>query len=143
MKWQGCKSALPNVRPWFSVKRVDCPLWVGSDVLTSVKDFKYLGVLFISERRMEQEIDRRLSLVSAVMQTLYSSKEVKRELRLKARLPVDRSIFVPTLTYDHHLWVVTERMKFQVQAVEMSLFHRMTRLSLRDRGRSSSRRDSG
>ena len=41
-------------------KRLDCPLWVGGDLLPQVEEFKYLGVLFMSERRMEQEIDTRL-----------------------------------------------------------------------------------
>ncbi|KAI3366424.1 hypothetical protein L3Q82_000466 [Scortum barcoo] len=39
-------------------KRVACPLRVGGEVLPQVEEFKYLGVLFTSEGKMEREIDR-------------------------------------------------------------------------------------
>ncbi|KAI3375173.1 hypothetical protein L3Q82_021083 [Scortum barcoo] len=39
-------------------KRVACPLQVGGEVLPQVEEFKYLGVLFTSEGKMEREIDR-------------------------------------------------------------------------------------
>ena len=78
-----------------SRKRVDCPLQVGGESLLQVEEFKYLGVLFTSEGKMEREIDRQIWAASAVMQTLKQSVVVKRE--------------PPTLTYDYELWVVTER----------------------------------
>ena len=40
---------------------MDCPL----------PEFKYLGVLFTSEGRMEREIDRRIDVASAVMRGLH------------------------------------------------------------------------
>ncbi|KAI3368377.1 hypothetical protein L3Q82_008080 [Scortum barcoo] len=39
-------------------KRVACPLQVGGEVLPQVEEFKYLGVLFTSEGKIEREIDR-------------------------------------------------------------------------------------
>ncbi|KAI3354970.1 hypothetical protein L3Q82_004762 [Scortum barcoo] len=48
-------------------KRVACPLQVGGEVLPQVEEFKYLGVLFTSEGKMEREIDRRIGAASAVM----------------------------------------------------------------------------
>ena len=39
-----------------SCKRVECPLQVKSEVLLQVEEFKYLGILFTSEGRMELEI---------------------------------------------------------------------------------------
>ena len=50
--------------------RVECPLWIGSEVLTQVEEFKYLGVLFTSGGRMEQDIDRETDAASAVVLTL-------------------------------------------------------------------------
>ncbi|KAI3377084.1 hypothetical protein L3Q82_000062 [Scortum barcoo] len=41
-------------------KRVVCPLRVSGEVLPQVEEFKYLGVLFTSEGKMEREIDRRI-----------------------------------------------------------------------------------
>jgi len=51
-----------------------------------VEEFKYLGVLFTSEGRMEREIDRRICAVSAVMRALHQSVVVKKELSQKAKL---------------------------------------------------------
>ncbi|TWW56333.1 hypothetical protein D4764_08G0003200 [Takifugu flavidus] len=116
-----------------SWKKVECLLWVKEEILPQVEVFKYLGVLFTSEGRMEQEIDRRIGAASAVMRTLHRSVVVKRELSRKAKLSIYRSIFVPTLTYGHELWVMTERTRSRVQAAEMSFLRRVAGLSLRDR----------
>ncbi|KAK3518550.1 hypothetical protein QTP70_001608 [Hemibagrus guttatus] len=42
-------------------KKVACTLPVGGELLHQVEEFKYLGVLFTSEGRMDHEIDRRIS----------------------------------------------------------------------------------
>ncbi|KAK7915621.1 hypothetical protein WMY93_011382 [Mugilogobius chulae] len=122
-------------------KKVPCPLQVGGESLPQVEEFKYLGVLFTSEGRMEREIDRRIGAASAVMQSLYRTVVVKKELSRKAKLLIYRSIYVPTLTYGHELWVMTERTRSRIQAVEMSFLRRVAGRSLRDRVRSSATRE--
>ena len=62
---------------------------------------------------------------------------VKKELSQKAKLSIYRSIYVPTLTYRHELWVVTERTKSRIQEAEIGFLCRVSGLSLRDRVRSS------
>ena len=62
---------------------------------------------------------------------------VKRELSQKTKLSIYRSIYIPSLTYGHELWVVTERIRSQIQAAEMSFLRRVAELSLRERVRSS------
>ncbi|KAL0186471.1 hypothetical protein M9458_018141, partial [Cirrhinus mrigala] len=93
-------------------KRVACPLQVGGESLPQVEEF--------NEGRMEREIDRRIGATSAVMRSLYRSVVVKKELSCKAKLSIYRSIYVPTLTYGHELWVMTERIRSRIQAAEMS-----------------------
>ena len=63
-----------------SWKWVGCLLWVGSEVLPQVEEFKYFWVLFMSDGRREREIDRRIGAASAVVQTFYRSVVVRREL---------------------------------------------------------------
>ncbi|KAI3370739.1 hypothetical protein L3Q82_007284 [Scortum barcoo] len=65
-------------------KRVACPLQVGGEVLPQVEEFKYLGVLFTSEGKIEREIDRRIGAASAVMRSVYRTVVVKKELSRKA-----------------------------------------------------------
>ena len=88
---------------------MECSLRVGNEILPQVEEFKYLGVLFTSEGRMELEIDGRIGAASAVLRALHRPVVVKKELSQKAKLSIYRSIYVPTLTYGHELWVVTER----------------------------------
>jgi len=64
-------------------KMVDRSLRVGSELLPQVKEFKYLEVLFTSEDKMEQEMDRQIGAASAVMRALYQPVVVKRELSQK------------------------------------------------------------
>ncbi|KAI3352628.1 hypothetical protein L3Q82_019215 [Scortum barcoo] len=109
---------------------------VGGEVLPQVEEFKYLGVLFTSEGKIEREIDRRIGAASAVMRSVYRTVVVKKELSRKAKLSIYRSIYVPTLTYGHELWVMTERTRSRIQAAEMSFLHRVAGRSLRDRVRS-------
>ncbi|KAK3541803.1 hypothetical protein QTP86_005516 [Hemibagrus guttatus] len=88
----------------------------GGDMLNNqVEEFKYLGVLFTSEGRMDREIDRRIGAAAAVMQSMYWSVVVKKELSRKVKLSIYQSIYVPTLTYGHELWVMTEREELGVE----------------------------
>ena len=58
---------------------MDGPLQVGVEVLPQVEEFRYLGILFTSEGRMEREIDKRIGEASAVMRMLNRSIVAKRE----------------------------------------------------------------
>ncbi|KAK3509614.1 hypothetical protein QTP70_006805 [Hemibagrus guttatus] len=122
-------------------KKVACTLQVGGEVLPQVEEFKYLGVLFTSEGRMDREIDRRIGAAAAVMRSMYRSVVVKKELSRKAKLSIYQSIYAPTLTYGHELWVMTERVRSRIQAAEMSFLRRVAGRSLRDRVRSSVTRE--
>ncbi|KAK3536643.1 hypothetical protein QTP86_015444, partial [Hemibagrus guttatus] len=122
-------------------KKVACTLQVGGEVLPQVEEFKYLGVLFTSEGRMDREIDRRIGAAAAVMRSMYRSVVVKKELSRKAKLSIYQSIYAPTLTYGHELWVMTERVRSRIQAAEMSFLRRVAGRSLRDMVRSSVTRE--
>ena len=85
---------------------------------------------------------RDIGAAGAVLHVLVT----KRELSRKAKLSIYRSVFVPTLTSGHltsgHAqWVMTERMRSQVQAAKMGFLHRVAGVSLRDRVRSSAIRE--
>ena len=116
---------------------MECLLQVGNESLPQVKEFKYLGVLFASEGTMEREIGRRIGAAGAVLHSIYRTVVTKRELSQKAKLSIYRSVFVPTLTYGHEGWVMTERTRSRVQAAEMGFLRRVAGVSLRDRVRSS------
>ncbi|KAK3538466.1 hypothetical protein QTP86_003694 [Hemibagrus guttatus] len=122
-------------------KKVACTPQVGGEFLPQVEEFKYLGVLFMSEGRMDREIDRWIGAAAAVMRPMYRSVVVKKELSRKAKFSIYQSIYCPTLTYGHELWVMTKRIRSRIQAAEMSFLRRVARRSLRDRVRSSVTRE--
>ncbi|KAK3513978.1 hypothetical protein QTP70_000706 [Hemibagrus guttatus] len=90
---------------------------------------------------MDREIDRRIGAAAAVMRSMYRSVVVKKELSQKVKLSIYQSIYVPTLTYGHELWVMTERVRSRIQAAEMSFLRTVAGRSLRDRVRSSVTRE--
>ncbi|KAI3359348.1 hypothetical protein L3Q82_002626 [Scortum barcoo] len=98
-------------------KRVVCPLRVSGEVLPQVEEFKYLGVLFTSEGKMEREIDRRIGAASmsyAVGNVPDRRGEEGAESKGEALdLPVNLRSH---LTYGHELWVMTERTRSWIQA---------------------------
>ena len=53
---------------------------------------------------------------------------MKRELSQMAKLSVYRSIFVPTLTYGHEGWVMTDRTRSRIKVAEMRFLCRDTGL---------------
>ena len=52
---------------------MDCPLQVGGESLPHVEEFNYLWILFRSEGKTEQEVDRQTEAASAVMRMLKQS----------------------------------------------------------------------
>ena len=65
---------------------------------TPSEGFKYLEVLFIRKSQMDRETDRLIRLASVLMQMLYCSTVVKKELCQKAKLLIYKLIYVTTLT---------------------------------------------
>ena len=73
---------------------------------------------------MEREIHRRIGAAAAVMRSLYL---------LWLRESIYRSIYVPTVTYGHKLWVMTKRIRSWIQAAKTSFLRRVAGRSVRDR----------
>ena len=64
-----------------------------------MEESQYLRVLFTSEGKMEQEIDRQILVASAVIQMLKWSVVVKRELSQKQKVSIYRTIYLPVLSF--------------------------------------------
>ena len=119
-----------------------CLLQVNGASLKQVEKLKYLGVAFTSDGRQDEELDTQTDKASAVTRALHYSVVMKRELSKKAKLSIFQAVFVPILTYDHESWVVTERMRSQVQASEMRFLQKIEGVTLFNEVRSSEIRKS-
>ena len=105
-------------------------LQVNEATLKQVEKLKYLGVAFTSDARQEEELDTRIGKASAVMRALHYSVAMKRELSKNAKLSIFKTVFVPILIYGHESWVMTERMRSQVQASEMRFLQKIKGVKL-------------
>ena len=88
-------------------------------VWSDIRAVEFVGVVFTSDGRQDNELDTRMDKDSAVMQALHYSIVIKRELLNKAKRSIFKIIFVPILIYGHECWVMTERVRSQVKASEM------------------------
>lgn len=64
------------------------------------REFKCLGVLYMGDVKMEQEMDRRFGTTSLVMRLLYRAIVVNKELGNKTNLSIYWSVYIPTITSD-------------------------------------------
>ena len=104
-----------------------CPKWSSLSILGSCSRVRVQGNM-----RWARESEQRERFC-----IYFATPWWWRELSQKAKLSIYRSIFVPTLTYGHEGWVMTERTRSRIQSVEMGFFRRVASVSLRDRVRSS------
>ena len=85
----------------------------------------YLGVAFTNDGRQDEELDVQSGKASAVMRTFHHPIVLKRKLSRKTKLSVFMSIFVPILTHGLESWLMTERMRSQMQASEMRFLRKI------------------
>ena len=76
------------------------------------------------------------------MRALLYSDVTKRELPKKTMLSIFKTVFIPILTHGHESWVMTERVRLQVQASEMRFLRRIEVVTLFNKMRSSEIRES-
>jgi len=137
VKWSRWESALPSLSSWFSIrKRWSAPYRSG--VPSSRGEVQVCWYLAHEWRKVPAR-DRQMGFVSSNEGTVpvhcgeEGTEPKGKALNLLFHLC---SIFVPTLTYGHKIWVVTERMRSRIQAVQMGFLRMAAGLGLRDRVRS-------
>ena len=94
------------------------------------KEVQVCRVAFTSDGRQDEELGTRIGKAKAVMRALHYLVVVKRELSKKAKLSIFETVFVPILTYGNEFWVMTERVRSQVQASEMRFLRRIEGVTL-------------
>ncbi|VDP04527.1 unnamed protein product [Soboliphyme baturini] len=105
--------------PVLSRSPVRYSLQIKEEAVEQVEKFKYVGVVFISDGKFEEEIDWRMRVASGVLRESARKVVTKAELRLKAKLSMFKSIFILMLTYGHESWIMTEILRFRAEAAEM------------------------
>lgn len=122
-----CRKKASNTLRYFTRGNNSLSTWGEQPIFwqsTVASDFKGADSL------PKEQLDRRTGAASAVMWTLYRTVLVRKELSQKAKLSIYHSVYVPTLTYGHKRWVVTEIMRFGMRGAEGSLLCRRQGLAL-------------
>ena len=95
----------------FSRQKEQCAMNVNGTPLNQVEKFKYLGVEFSSDARLDCEIDRHIGSASATLRSLYRSVVTKKEVSRRTKMAIFNAVYRPTLIDDHEQWVMTERIR--------------------------------
>ncbi|VDP07738.1 unnamed protein product [Soboliphyme baturini] len=111
---------------------LSCSLQVNVYTEEQVEKFKYIRVMFTGDRKLEEEIHRRIGAASGVLDELARSTVTKAELSLKTKFSVFKSIFTPMLTCGHESWTITEKLRTRVQAPEMGFLRGVAGLTRLD-----------
>ncbi|VDP49333.1 unnamed protein product [Soboliphyme baturini] len=105
---------------------------INGEAVEQVEKLKYLGMVFTSDGKLEEEMDRRIGIASGVLRELARPVVANAELRLKTKLSIFKSILIPILTYGHESWTITEKLRTRVRAAEMGFLGRVAGLSRLD-----------
>ena len=120
-----------------SRQKKQCAVNVNGTPLDQVEKFKYLGVEFSNEERLDCEIDRRIGSASEILRSLYRSVVTKKEVSRRRKMAIFNAVYRPALIYGDEQWRMTERIRSRIRAAQMRFFRRAAGLTLRDRIRSS------
>ena len=94
--------------------------------LKQVKEFKYLGSIFIKNVQMNREIENRIqkaNKVSYQLAPLLKHPDTPMETKSK----IINSIFVPTLTYQCQTWTMTKPLEGKITTCEMKAVNKTRR----------------
>ena len=119
MKWHGLVINWSKSNTMvFSNEYTECKVEVDGVRLKQARETVYLGVRLSENGGMESELERRIGMaataVGALREPIFGNK-----LSKEAKLTVYNAVVVPTLVYGCEAWVLKERDKMRLQAMEM------------------------
>ena len=103
--------------------------------IEQVKHYKYLGVEMQEGGRQDMEINDRMEKTLKLYHLMNKNFVSKREVSKKTKINVYKAMYRPILTYGCESWVLTERDKSRIQAVEMKYLRRANGNSIMDKVR--------
>lgn len=114
-----------------------CNIKVNGETIAQKDHFKYLGVEFNSDGKQDREISRRLVSASIVFKNLEKLIITKKELSIKAKIAIYKTIYVPNLIYGHESWILTDRVRSRIQAAEMRYLRKILGINRLDKVKNS------
>lgn len=106
---------------------------INQQQLEQVETYKYLGVKIRSDGSMEDEINERINNATRTYYALNRVLIGKREISRSTKMMVFQTIYKPILTYGSESWVLTERTKSKLQAMELKYLRRVKGVTRMDK----------
>ena len=101
-----------------------------------VSEFKYLGVTIHERGEQELDLNKRIEaanrLYYSIGRGIFKKKEITRETKMR----VYRALYRPVVTYGCESWVLTQRMRARLGAVEMKCLRGIYGVTIMDRAKS-------
>ena len=120
-------------------KRTDVRL--NEHKIEQVDHFRYLGVLIDNEGNQEKEMNERIHKANITYKTIKNTIINNRELSIKTKLTVYKTIVQPILTYGSESWIISNKYKSKLQATEMKVLRRIKGVTKMDKIKSQTIRD--
>ena len=105
----------------FSKDHTECKVEVEGVTIEQARETVYLGVRLSENGGMGSELERRIGMAATTVRALREPVFGNKELSREAKLRVYNVVVVPTLVYGCETWVLKERAKSRVQAIEMKV----------------------
>lgn len=109
--------------------------------IEQVETVKYLGVEIQENGKQEIEINNR---VEKTLKLFFAMQNVfinKKEISKKTKINIFKTIYRPILTFGCESWVLSQRQKSKIQAIEMKYLRRVREVTKRDKLRNTKIRD--
>ena len=105
-----------------------CKITVHGNILEQVNIFVYLGSLFTSDGRCEQDVQQRIAIAKSAFTSL--EKVLKnRNINIQLRCRFLKCYVWSTLLYGSEAWTLSSKMLNKLEATEMWFLRRMQRIS--------------
>ena len=108
--------------------RPTCKITVHGNTLDQVDRFVYLGSLFTSERRCEQDVRQRIAIAKSAF-TLLEKVLKNRNINIQLRCRFLKCYVWSTLLYGSEACALSSKMLNKLKATEMWFLRRMERIS--------------
>lgn len=101
--------------------------------IEQVNTIKYLGVNLNKDGKNEAEINERIEKAMRNYYALNNKFIRRKEISIKTKITVYKTIYKPVLTYGSESWVLTKQQKSRIQAAEMRYLRAIKGITRRDR----------
>lgn len=106
-----------------------------------VTNYKYLGTIIEQSGSNEVEVNNRIGATNRLLQSIKNVVVKKKEITVKTKLKIYRTVYLPTLMYGSENWILDERQKSKLQAMEMRYLRLVRGITRRDRVRNKEVRE--